>query len=95
MRKHLDNSWTMFSVLLIGIFLLMVSLRPELQERADGQDGPGKKIAIAGHVLTWSSSSVLAFQMVRTVRKHGTHEEVKIHTPKPGSASQPGEPPTE
>ena len=92
MLKHLSSSWTLFCGSLLGLFLLMISMRPELQAR-DGEWGPGKPVAIAGHVLTWSTSGVLAFRMVRAIRKHGTEEEVLIHTPPAGS--QGGEPPRE
>ena len=92
MLKFVSNSWTLLCGTLLGIFLLMVSLRPELQSR-EGDGGPGKKIAIAGHVLTWSTSGVLAYRMARNVRKHGTQEEVRLHTPPAGPQS--GEPPTE
>ena len=93
MLKLLNNSWTLFCGTIVGIFLLMVSLRPELQSREGDDDGPAKKVAIAGHVLTWSTSGVLAYRMARNVRKHGTHEEVRIHTPPAGPQS--AEPPTE
>jgi uncharacterized membrane protein len=95
MLKHFTNSWTMFCGTIVGIFLLMVSIRPELQAREGEEGGPAKKVAVAGHVLTWSTSSVLAYRMVRTIRKHGISEEVRIHTPPAGPSSQGGKPPTE
>jgi hypothetical protein len=92
MLKRLSNSWTLFCGSLLGIFLLMISLRPELQG-AEGESGPGKPVAVAGHVLTWSTSGVLAYRMVRVIRKNGTEEEVVIHNPPAGSHA--GEPPRE
>jgi hypothetical protein len=92
MLKRLTSSWTLFIGSLLGLFLLMISMRPELQGR-DTESGPGKPVAIAGHVLTWSTSGVLAYRMVRAIRKSGTEEEVIIHAPPAGPRS--GEPPTE
>jgi hypothetical protein len=96
MRKLLSNSWTLLCGTLVGIFLLMASERPDLQSREAEDGGPAKKVAIAGHVLTWSTGGVLAYRMVRSVRKNGgTHEEVRLSSPPANAASQPGEPPIE
>jgi hypothetical protein len=78
MLAKLTNNWTIFLGLIVGVFLLMFSVRPELQSRS-GETGPGQKIAIVGHVLTWSAAGVLAYRMVRGIRNHGTSEEITVN----------------
>jgi hypothetical protein len=96
MLAKLNNSWTLFLGLLVGIVLLMFSQRPDLQSRTD-DTGPGKTIAIFGHVLTWSSASVLGYRMVRGIREHGMSEEIVVTTkPEPVAADRSSQaPPSE
>lgn len=77
LEKHL-NSWTTFCGLAVGIVLLMLSVRPELQARPGHEDNaPGDKIAIAGHVLTWTTGTVLTYRMVRYVREANKRESAE------------------
>lgn len=69
MLDKLNDTWTLFCGFALGLILLMVSLRPQLQARPGHEDAPGSKIAIAGHVLTWSTGAVLSYRMVRYVRE--------------------------
>jgi hypothetical protein len=85
MLAKLTNTWTVFLGLMLGVFLLMFSQRPEMQSRR-GETGPGNGIAITGHVLTWSAAGVLAYRMLRGIRQHGTTEEVVMNVaPEPVS----------
>ncbi|MFO7566397.1 MAG: hypothetical protein R6X02_27390 [Enhygromyxa sp.] len=72
--KFLSNTWTVFWGLALGLILLMVSVRPELQPRPGHEDAPGSKIAVAGHVLSWTTGAVLGYRMVRGVREANKRE---------------------
>jgi hypothetical protein len=80
MYKTLFDSWTIFFVMVFGLFLLMVSARPELQPRPGHEDAPGEKIELIGQILTWTTGSVLAYRMVR-----GTREQVRSNRSNPGA----------
>ena len=80
MLKQLINSWTIFFVMVFGLFLLMVSARPELQPRPGREDAPAENIALVGHMLTWTTGSVLAYRMLR-----GTREQVRSNRSNPGA----------
>lgn len=90
MLKHLGNTWTLFFGLTLGVLLLMVSMRPELQARPGSSDAPGNKIAIAGHVLTWTTGTVLTYRMVRNVREANHRDDAG----RPPGDGRPPEPPS-
>lgn len=93
--KHLTNSWTLFCGTLLGLIMIMASMRPELQARTGEESGPGKPIAVAGHALTWSTGAVLVYRMVRSVANSGVSEEVRIQSAPDDDTSAGGKPPTE
>ena len=68
MLRRLVNSWTVFFVMVFGILLLMLSMRPDLQPRPGHPDAPAPTIELIGHVLTWTTGSVLAIRAIRDSR---------------------------
>ncbi|HLT38639.1 MAG TPA: hypothetical protein VK034_20265 [Enhygromyxa sp.] len=90
-KKYLDNTWTMSVGLTLGILLLMISIRPELQARpGSDDDSPGSKVAIAGHVLTWTTGAALTYRMVRSIQ--AANRETTDNNP--DGNRRPPEPPT-
>ena len=57
-----------------GLLLLLASLRPELQRRPGEDSAPASKVALAGHILTWTPGTILVYRMVRSVIQHGRDE---------------------
>lgn len=68
------NSWLLFCVMTVGVFLLMVGARPGLQA-TDHHGGAGPTVSIVGHSLTWTSAAVLAVRMLRSSRSGIQHEQ--------------------
>ncbi|PRQ06814.1 hypothetical protein [Enhygromyxa salina] len=69
MFERITNSWTLFSGLLFGVILLMISIRPDLQARPGHEQTPAEEIKLAGQVLAMSCGSVLTYRMVRGARQ--------------------------
>jgi hypothetical protein len=70
------NSWVLSCVLGVGVLLLMIGARPELQP-TEHRDGRGPTVTIVGHALTWSTASVLTVRMVRATRRSLQREQLE------------------
>jgi len=68
MRKRSSVLWGVFYVLTLGIIVLMISARPELQPTPRHPDAIGPEIAIVGHILTWGPGAFLIARMVVATR---------------------------
>lgn len=69
MLDRITNSWTVFSGLLFGLILLMISIRPDLQVRPGHEQTPAEEIELAGQILTWSCGTLLTYRMARGARE--------------------------
>ncbi|KIG12661.1 hypothetical protein DB30_01149 [Enhygromyxa salina] len=69
MFERITNSWTLFSGLLCGVILLMISVRPDLQPRPGHEQTPAHEIELAGKILSLSCGTVLTYRMVRGARQ--------------------------
>lgn len=87
--KRLTNSWNVFFAMVVGVLLLMASARPELQGRAgDDQNAPASTIKLAGHVLTWTTATVLVYRMVEHLRQRDRDAKTATSDVKPPPSGQ-------
>jgi hypothetical protein len=84
------SSWSVFIIMTLGLIVLLVGQRPELQG-SEGRSGPGKTVQIVGHVITWSAAAVLTVRMVRGVRGASSPAAGQLDPP-PRPPSEPSEP---
>jgi hypothetical protein len=84
------SSWSLFIILTLGLIVLLVGQRPELQG-AEGERGPGRGVRIVGHSITWSAAAVLTVRMIRSARS-GTDSSGEQHEQPLRAPSKPDEP---
>lgn len=84
------SSWSLFIIMTLGLIVLLVGQRPELQASEDGP-GPGKAVRIVGHSITWSAAAALTVRMVRSARSGSSSDAGQSELPKPTPA-EPDEP---
>ncbi|HLT34769.1 MAG TPA: hypothetical protein VK034_00755 [Enhygromyxa sp.] len=58
----------------LGLVLVMVSARPELQRQPGKDSAPAPAIAVTGHVLSWTPGAVLVYRMVRGALQYAREE---------------------
>jgi hypothetical protein len=85
MRRVPISSWTLFIITTLGLILLLVAERPELQG-PEGQPGRARIVRILGHTLAWGAAAVLTVRMVRSQRG--------ASSPAAGQMDPPHHPPT-
>jgi hypothetical protein len=86
MRRLPISSWSLFIIMTLGVLVLLVGVRPELQGSED-RPGPGRKVEIVGHAITWSAAAALVVRMVRSTRA--------ASSPEAGQMDPPPRPPSE
>lgn len=84
------SSWSLFIIMTLGLIVLLVGQRPELQASEDGP-GPAKAVQIVGHSITWSAAAALAVRMVRSARSSSSSDAGQSELPKP-TPTEPDEP---
>jgi hypothetical protein len=77
MLARITNSWTVFTGLVFGIILLMISIRPDLQARPGNEQTPAEEIEVVGQILTGSCGAVLTYRMVRGLREQTESDRSK------------------
>ena len=70
MGKRGDWSWGVFYVFTLGIVILMIGVRPELQPTLRDPVAPGPWIELVGHIVTWSAATVLVVRLILGTRSH-------------------------
>ncbi|WP_146156228.1 hypothetical protein, partial [Enhygromyxa salina] len=74
MFKRITNSWNLAYVFTLGLALLMISTRAELQPRPGHEHAPAAKVALAGHILTWTPAAIAAYRIAHGLLKRNKSE---------------------
>lgn len=85
------SSWSLFIIMTLGLIVLLVGQRPELQGSEEEGPGPGKAVQIVGHSISWSAAAVLTVRMIRSARGGSNADAGQLEQPKRISAKS-GEP---
>jgi hypothetical protein len=84
------SSWSLFIIMTLGLIVLLVGQRPELQG-TEGQGGPGKVVRIVGHSITWGAAAALTVRMIRSSRGASSPAAGQLDPPK-RAPNEPVEP---
>ena len=82
------SSWTLFIITTLGLIMLLVAQRPELQG-PEGQPGPERVVRIIGHTLAWGAAAALTVRMVRSSRGASTPAAGQMDPPRHHPPTKP------
>ena len=68
MKQLPISSWTLFIICTVGLSLMLVAERPELNT-SHGRTTPGQVVEVVAHTLTWGAAAALTVRMIRSARR--------------------------